>query len=83
MRQSSVIFFFLFIAFLIFITQRGELPVYLGLLLMSPPTGSGAGGTVPTNVTITPLGQSSSASASSQVANYEISNATQALQVLG
>jgi hypothetical protein len=36
MRQSSVIFFFLFASFVIFITLKGELPVYLGLLLKSP-----------------------------------------------
>jgi len=49
MSQSNVIFFFLFAAFVVFITQRGELPTYLGLLLASPKTGalvtdSGIGG---------------------------------------
>jgi Kef-type K+ transport system membrane component KefB len=39
MRQSSVIVFFLFAAFVVFITQRGELPTYLGLLI------GGSGGT--------------------------------------
>ena len=44
MRQSSIIFFYLVAAFIVFITQKGELPAYLGLLLLSPPqqpTGSG------------------------------------------
>ena len=36
MQQSSVIFFCIFAAFIIYITQRGELPTYLGLLLLSP-----------------------------------------------
>jgi hypothetical protein len=33
LEQSSVIFAFLFAAFIVFITQRGELPIYLGFLL--------------------------------------------------
>jgi hypothetical protein len=75
MRQSSVIFFFLFASFVIFITLKGELPVYLGLLLKSPGT------------TATPGTQASAAtstsgpSVTSQVANYEVSNASQAAQV--
>lgn len=36
MPQSNVIFFYLFAAFVIFITMRGELPKYLGFLLASP-----------------------------------------------
>jgi hypothetical protein len=36
MPQSNAIFFALFLAFLIFITARGELPLYLGFLLASP-----------------------------------------------
>lgn len=49
MNQSTTIFGFLAIAFLIFITQRGELPTYWGLLVKSPqgssagPTASGSG----------------------------------------
>jgi hypothetical protein len=35
-NQSTIIFGFLFAAFLVFITQRGELPIYLGFLLTSP-----------------------------------------------
>jgi hypothetical protein len=31
MQQSNVIFAFLFAAFLVFITSRGELPKYAGL----------------------------------------------------
>jgi hypothetical protein len=36
MSQSNVIFAAIFIAYLIFITVRGEIPIYLGLLLRSP-----------------------------------------------
>lgn len=36
MNQSTVIFGFLFAAFLVFITQRGELPIYLGFILATP-----------------------------------------------
>lgn len=36
MNQSSVIFFFIFAAYFVFITVRGELPIYMGLLLASP-----------------------------------------------
>jgi hypothetical protein len=38
--QSNVIFFYLFAAFLVFITMRGELPKYLGFLLASPVNGA-------------------------------------------
>ena len=48
MSQSSVIFFFLFAAFIVFITQKGELPTYLGLLFLSPQT---TGGTTQTSAT--------------------------------
>jgi hypothetical protein len=40
MNQSTIIFGYLFAAFLIFITQRGELPTYWGLLVKSPATPS-------------------------------------------
>ena len=36
MNQSSVIFGFLAVAFLVFITQRGELGIYWGFLVSSP-----------------------------------------------
>lgn len=36
MSQSNIIFAAIFIAYLIFITVRGEIPIYLGLLLKSP-----------------------------------------------
>lgn len=36
MNQSNIIFGFLLAAFVIFITQRGELPIYLGFLLATP-----------------------------------------------
>jgi len=40
-NQSTIVFFFLLAAFLIYITQRGELDAYLALLF------SGTGGTSP------------------------------------
>jgi hypothetical protein len=40
MPQSNVIFFYLFAAFFVFITMRGELPKYMGFLLASPQGGS-------------------------------------------
>lgn len=49
MNQSTIIFGYLFVAFLIFITQRGALPVYMGFILSKPkvnpsgPTASGSG----------------------------------------
>lgn len=39
-NQSTVIFGFLVAAFFIFITLKGELPTYAGLLLLSPGSGS-------------------------------------------
>jgi hypothetical protein len=36
MPQSNVIFFYLFAAFFIFITLRGELRKYMGFLLSTP-----------------------------------------------
>lgn len=35
MRWDNVIFAYLFIAYMIFITLRGELPIYMGFLLSS------------------------------------------------
>lgn len=49
MNQSTIIFGYLFVAFLVFIIQRGELPIYWGFLVSSPatpssgPTASGSG----------------------------------------
>jgi hypothetical protein len=44
--QSNVIFAYLLIAFIVFITVRGELPTYLGFLLggTSSPVSQGGGG---------------------------------------
>lgn len=36
MPQSNIIFFYLLAFFVVFITARGELPVYLGFLLATP-----------------------------------------------
>ena len=51
MNQSTIIFGFLFAAFFIFITQKGELGIYWGFLVSSPqqpssgPSATGSGGT--------------------------------------
>jgi hypothetical protein len=44
MPQSNVIFFYIFAAFVVFITLRGELPKYMGFLLASPVGPSSLGG---------------------------------------
>jgi hypothetical protein len=50
MGQSNAIFGFLFIAFLVYITMKGELPVYLGFLFGGPQVGgSQRGGGVTIN----------------------------------
>lgn len=47
MQQSNAIFAFLFIAFLVFITMKGELPLYMGFLFgTSSGSGANAGGNV-------------------------------------
>lgn len=38
MPQTNVIFAFLFAAYFVFITVRGELPIYLGFIFASPKT---------------------------------------------
>lgn len=49
MNQSTIIFGYLAAAFLVFITQRGELPLYWGYLVSTPkqpasgPAASGSG----------------------------------------
>ena len=40
--QSNFIFFALFIAFIVYITMRGELPKYLGFFVFNPSAGSNA-----------------------------------------
>lgn len=45
-NQSNVIFAFLAVAFVIFITMRGEIGVYMGFLLSTPKTSNAASGTV-------------------------------------
>lgn len=50
MSQSNVIFASIFLAYIVFITMRGELPIYLGFLLKSAPaqpSQSNAGGGLP------------------------------------
>lgn len=46
MNQSTIIFGYLAVAFLIFITQRGELLTYWGFLVSSPATPSSGPGAV-------------------------------------
>lgn len=45
MRQSSIIFGALFVAFIVFVTVRGELPAYIAALL--PRSSGGAGSAAP------------------------------------
>lgn len=49
-NQSGVIFGFVFAAFFVYITLKGELPIYAGLLLLSPASGNAVsvGGAGPT-----------------------------------
>jgi hypothetical protein len=35
-NQSAVVFGFIVVAFFVYITLKGELPIYAGLLLLSP-----------------------------------------------
>lgn len=44
-NQSGVIFGFIAVAFFIYITLKGELPTYAGLLLLSPGGTSATGST--------------------------------------
>ncbi len=43
-NQASYIFGFVFLAFAVYITLKGELPVYAGLVLLSPTNGTNAAG---------------------------------------
>jgi len=64
MRQSTVVILALFFAFAVFITMRGELPKYLGLLgLGSSPANAapGAGGSSAAATTAAPTTGSSGA----------------------
>jgi hypothetical protein len=38
--QSGFIFGFIILAFFVYITLKGELPIYAGLLLLSPASGN-------------------------------------------
>jgi hypothetical protein len=46
MNQSSVIFGTIILAFFVYITRKGELPIYAGLLLLSPGTSSAPTGDI-------------------------------------
>jgi len=57
-NQSSVIFFFIFAAYFVFVTIRGELPIYMGLLLKSPstaPSTPGVGSALSSAITVSDL----------------------------
>lgn len=54
MQQSNLIFAYLFGAYLIFVTMRGELPLYMGFLLSSAP-----GTYAPPTASTAPVGASS------------------------
>jgi len=49
-NQSGVIFGFVAVAFVVYITLKGELPIYAGLLLLAP-AGSAPGNTNASNTT--------------------------------
>jgi len=53
--QSNVIFFYLFAAFFVFITMRGELRKYMGFLFSTP---TASGGTYSAN--LPPVGSTAS-----------------------
>ena len=53
MQQSNIIAGFLFMAFLIYITLKGELPVYMGFLLSSAPASY-----APPTASVAPVGAS-------------------------
>lgn len=65
-NQSAVIFGALFVAYIVFITVRGELPIYAGFLLSTPTPAGGA--TTPAN---TQTGSNTSA------ANSAVASVTQ------
>lgn len=73
MPQSNVIFAYLAVAFVIFITMRGELRLYLGFLLATPAQSPSA--PAPTAATPTQTGSNAStafdlASAASTAAEF-------------
>lgn len=59
MQQSNVIAGFIFVAFLIYITMKGELPTYMGFLLSSAPSAY-----APPTASVAPVGATASAPAS-------------------
>lgn len=59
MQQSNVIAGFIFVAFLIYITMKGELPTYMGFLLSSAPSSY-----APPTASVAPVGATASAPAS-------------------
>lgn len=59
MPQSNIIFAFLLIAFIVFVTMRGELPQYWGMMLgkcNNPAGGAGAAPLLPTGTPESMLG---------------------------
>jgi hypothetical protein len=64
MSQSNVIFAAIFIAYLIFITARGEIPIYLGLLLKSPAQPPATAATAASGVNVGQASNAATATAS-------------------
>ena len=76
-NQSAVIFGALFVAYFVFITVRGELPIYAGFLL-STPSGGQAGGPAP-GVSQVGANSSAASSAAASVTSGIITGAIAAL----
>ena len=66
MSQATIVFFFVLTAFMLYITQRGELPEYLALLIgggtpTAVPTGGGSASTPPANASTSAAASATSA----------------------
>ena len=79
MSQSTIVFFFVLAAFLIYITQRGELPEYFALLFgggtpSAVPAGGGSASPPPANAQTSAAASATSAAlqTAQTVAGYAI-----------
>ena len=61
-NQSGVIFGFIAVAFFVYITLKGELPIYAGLLLLSPQSSGTTSAAAATTNQATSLSQGAQAS---------------------
>jgi len=76
MTQSGYIVGFIIVAFLVYITLRGELPIYAGLLLLSPPaqpaSGSASSGSAGSAAAGSTSGQAAAAASNTAVATNAV-----------